>query len=381
MAVKKTRIKYEDAVQNLYNSTEYRTVLNNIDNLLEMYKKSKISGFVIISKEDIITLFENWSMKDFEIKIKKNGEGIFHISLVKKTKLDHDVIKGDFLILKHQIQNNIYILVTHENVHFFNGGIMSFFNRFYPLISRTFLDSLYIQKLLVNLESGLSDDKIRITRLVTKSWVKNIDAKKRVESDVKWTDLPFREAFQKVLDNEEWIKSIDFTISRDPNKRDLTIPSVFTSSKLFKIYRDTRFQCSSNFSQFFDRIIEGMVNKAAESFTMFDNRARTKEENFETKPLAIEYDIDIFKEKSQNKRLIDVLQGIKNSSLSVFHANPYLHVSYVDYHDGSSYDIWVLSNNKISIIPQIRSTPAALDRLCEGIFTGFREGTIKEFGG
>jgi len=128
-------------------------------------------------------------------------------------------------------------------------------------------------------------------------------------------------------------------------------------------------------------VIEEIAKKASFNLELMDNRNLTKAERYRPKPLVVAFEIEIFKNKMENTRLIDVLSKISYSSLSVFHGNPYLHASYVDYKDGSSYDIWVLSNDKITIIPQTRSTAAALDRLIESVFTGFREGLIQELRG
>ena len=235
--------------------------------------------------------------------------------------------------------------------------------------------------LLETYESNLKNEKIRIPRCVTKNLITNLNARKKVGSDIIYTDLPFRELFDKVAENDGWVKSLDFDLVFENSKDSIDSFQFFPHQKIYKIFRETSFQCSYNFTLFYQKIVERMANKAAESFELLDNRERIKEENYATKPFAILYNVEIFREKSQNRRLIDTLKNIRNSSISVLHANPYFHASYVDYLDGSSCDIWVLSNNRISIIPQIRSTPAALERLCENIFTGFREGKYLEKNG
>jgi hypothetical protein len=382
MVAIKSKIKVEEKINNFYKtSNEYSKIFKNLDDLLNLNKGIKINGLILSSKENLITLLKNWSFKDFILRSEQVGTDIFHFTLIRKHKEDKFILRGDFLLFKYSPQNNIYIVLTHENYHFFNQALIRYFNLFYPLISRPFIDTSYMRVLLETYESNLKNEKIRVSRCVTKNWIRNINAKKKVGSDIQYTDLPFRDVFDKVSENEEWIKSIDFNLVAESPKDAINIIQLSPHQKFYKLFRDTRFQCSFNFTLFYQRMIEGIANKAAESFELFDNRSRIKEENFATKPLAIFYDAGIFKDKKQNFRLIEALKGIKNSSISVIHANPYLHVSYVDYRDGSSCDIWVLSDNKISIIPQIRSTPAALERLCECIFTGFREGIIKDFRG
>ena len=382
MAPSKTKIKIEDLIHNFYrHSNEYSKIFKNLDELLSLNKGIKINGLILTSKEDVIGVFKKWSFKEFTLNCEQVGNDIFHFTLLRKHKDEKLNLKGDFLLFKYSPQNNIYIVVTHENYRFFNTAMIRYFNLFYPLISRPFIDTSYMRILLEGYESVLKNEKIRVSRCVTKNWIRNINAKKKVGSDIQYTDLPFRDVFDKVSENEEWIKSIDFNFVTESSKDEIIVIQNYHQLKFYKLFRDTRFQCSYNFTLFYQRMIEGIANKAAESFELFDNRSRVKEDNFATKPLAIFYDVGIFKDKKQNFRLIEALKSIKNSSISVIHANPYLHVSYVDYRDGSSCDIWVLSENKISIIPQIRSTPAALERLCECIFTGFREGLIKDFRG
>jgi hypothetical protein len=97
------------------------------------------------------------------------------------------------------------------------------------------------------------------------------------------------------------------------------------------------------------------------------------ENNGEIRPVFIEYSNNIFENVEQNKRLIKSLSEFPKSSYSVYHGNPYLHMSMVDYCDGSSYDIWVVSSNRLIIIPQLRATFNSLSRLCEHILKRFME--------
>ena len=179
------------------------------------------------------------------------------------------------------------------------------------------------------------------------------------------------EVFRKIFDEEEWIKSVDFKISSQDNNDSFNenlITSFHTKNNFFKISRYGLFQCRDFFSFMFKSVIEEMASNASNNFSLYDNRNRSKNDDYRLKPVCIEFDSDIFKDKKENKSLADVLNKISDSSLSIFHSNPYFHASYVDYRDGSSYDIWVLSNNKITIIPQMKSTAAAIDRLIEMYF-------------
>ena len=70
---------------------------------------------------------------------------------------------------------------------------------------------------------------------------------------------------------------------------------------------------------------------------------------------------------------------MKKTSLSVIHANPYIHLSVFDYYDGSSFNIWVLSTDRIIIVPQLKASFQSVKRLVNHIFDCYCEGDIEDY--
>ena len=64
------------------------------------------------------------------------------------------------------------------------------------------------------------------------------------------------------------------------------------------------------------------------------------------------------------------------SGIAVLHENPYVHISLIDFFDGSAYDIFATSRKAVTIVPQVGASPFSLNRLCNHIFENFREGLI-----
>ena len=85
------------------------------------------------------------------------------------------------------------------------------------------------------------------------------------------------------------------------------------------------------------------------------------------------------KSKDQTKRLIAAMQKFRHGTCTILHANPYVHLTMVDNKDFSSADLWVLSQDEILLVPQIRSSAVALKRIVNHIFENFREGKISEY--
>jgi hypothetical protein len=76
---------------------------------------------------------------------------------------------------------------------------------------------------------------------------------------------------------------------------------------------------------------------------------------------------------------VEAMQKLKHGTCTVLHSNPYVHLSLVDNIDFSSADVWILSQNQILIVPQLRASEAALKRIVNHVFEQFREGRISDF--
>lgn len=361
----------------LYNTpkNDSKDIISTIDTILK--KVGYEFRFLILSsKFDLMDVLESRSFKNFSYKKQKLGENIYSFKLHKKIRSKKKVRESNFIIFKYT-NPFIYILITHEKYDVFHYDIISFINRFYPKIARTYIDSQYMKLIFHNLEKTIEDVSIRINRVSTQSRITNKEARKHYATDIKWTDISYEEMFQNVEENDEWIKSIYFTFIESEGL--ISTKKIDLLDVNCQIFRTGVFKCNKVLGFFYNTVVKDIIDKAIDDLNLLNNRQRKKEEKFIPKPIVIEYKIDLFKDSNQNKRLIEVLQGIPYSSLSVSHSNPYLNCSFVDFKDGSSYDIWILSNNEITIIPQIRSTYASLEKLSHYIFIGLREGVIKNY--
>ena len=367
----------------LYNNPhDIESIIKTIDLLLNQLN-IEIKTITYSSKRNLLNIIKSRNFPDFNYKIKSLGNSIFSFTLTRFTRKHRKQIVGKFILLKHT-RKYVYLIITHEKTEFIKKVIDPFLDRYFPLVSRTFIDSFYMQKLLKNLEKKFKNIKIRSNRVVSKSRIISKGARKEIESGVKWTDVPYQITFQKAFENDEWVSTIDFTIKTI--HEDISVGEENNGNELSngvincQINRYGLFKCNHKFKIFYYSVIEDIAKKANKDLIFFDKRSRSIKENFITKPVVIKFEIEVFKNKNQNQRFIDVLQKIPYSSVSIFHANPYLHCSFVDYRDGSSYDLWILSNDKITIVPQMKVSFASLERLSNLIFIGFREGILENFG-
>ena len=83
-----------------------------------------------------------------------------------------------------------------------------------------------------------------------------------------------------------------------------------------------------------------------------------------------------FHGREDNFTFITSLGQMARSGIAVLHENPYVHVSLIDFFDGSAFDIFATSRKAVTIVPQVGASPFSLNRLCNHIFENFREGMI-----
>lgn len=145
-----------------------------------------------------------------------------------------------------------------------------------------------------------------------------------------------------------------------------------------RIRRDTTFSCDDGFLAFYQLVVQPFQAMALTERQAFIGRDVETSTEGVARPLQIAFGQPVFSDKKMNRRLISTLSVLPDAGLSVYHPNPYLHASLVDYLDGSSFSIWINDDSSIVIIPEIRATPGSLARIYNHISEHFREGKIEE---
>lgn len=378
-----TELQKKNDISRIYGKhDDVSSLVDTVDILLQTYNDIDIKALILSSKFDINELFSLRVPREFELTKDYVGESVSSYYLTKKSRRGSYMIDGRFVVFKHS-EPNIYIVLTHEKSEFVNNALRSFLNKYYPRISATFINSYYMRDIFSKLEGYVNKEYENMELLATRFFAKSRVAhkgRKKPGSEGHWDYMDYRDAFSLAFESNTWVSSIDFIIQ--PKEQDYKDAFEYERYKnmrvMAKVTRNGLVQCDSQFRLIYKTIIWEIAKKASKDSAFFDNREISKEKQQKPKPFVIEYTDDVFKNKTENRRLIGALQKIENSSLSVMHPNPYLHALFVDYKDGSSYDIWVLSDSRITIVPQLRSTIASLQRLCDYIFRGFREGVVKD---
>jgi hypothetical protein len=194
-----------------------------------------------------------------------------------------------------------------------------------------------------------------------------------------WTDRGVEEAFDEAQERGQWFTSIAFKLERWRELRQR-----YEEEASCRLYKYGYLQYDNLHSEFTQKLLPSLEKAASQRVQLFTHRGirERKERGYPpSAPLAITYAVPVFEEGDGLERFEKTVMTFSKATKALFHSNPYFHASVADVADGSSFEIWVLSPNRILIVPQGRSSAPALERLISHIFADFREGDIAEYSG
>jgi hypothetical protein len=178
------------------------------------------------------------------------------------------------------------------------------------------------------------------------------------------------EAFDFVHRNNGWFQSIEFEVKKSDR-----------IAATISVTRQGIVKATGLLNRAYSVFTMSVCKTIHENITLFSRRARLARQDLSTSPLVIEFDTDQFGEVEENKRLIQAMRKMRTTSVSVLHGNPYLHLSLLDYLDGSAFDLWVLDDRRIILVPQMKASVAAIKRLVNHIFDDYAEGRLSSYQG
>ncbi len=289
-----------------------------------------------------------------------------------------NLTNGVFFIERTRIENLFSIQsITYPNI--WRMFINKIIKKQYPYLVRLYWKQRELKNALFILEEGLSKSyslvvkELSIKEKRESKWERKYFPKYDYDSDRKWTSKSLRQVFDEADERGQWFKKVRFQFfSKDDDVKIEPLASC-TITKYGHIFFNNFYQLiTSNILQELEHFFEKRI-------ILFQNKGLKERDYVPSKPLTINYDIDIFKDKNNLENFSTVIRKYPNSTKAIFHENPYFHASVADYKDGSSFDIWILSLNKVLIIPQIKTSVEGLERFVSYVFDSFEEGVIKEY--
>lgn len=339
------------------------TIINEVDSLFGARPDLYLRLFPVYIEP---MYWNKMKQGNLNFKLLKEYQAIylFEFSFNIKVASEKKKVSGKFYAIKSIQYENIFIILSIENYLFFSKGLLPFFKKSYPSISLTFITHKKLKNLLVEFRDKNNFKEFTIVRTTTYS---RIDRMKIMPS-VNWPEFSLEKAFEWVAEDNGWFNNLLFKFGKSQGRK-------FEAS----ISRNGVVKTNGYAKIIYEYFMLPISKTVFENVTFFSKRSRRDNPNRDIRPLCIDFGYEKFSDVEENHKFISSMRPMKATSLSVVHSNPYVHLSLFDYFDGSSFDIWVLSSEKIIIVPQLKASFQSIKRLLNHIFDNYAEGKIKNY--
>ena len=345
-----------------HNHESIDSILAHISNIINF---RKVNFALIFSKSEILETLTHYP-EDFHVET-KFSESLFTVKVIRSVgKNNYDHAQAVFVRLSVP---QLYLLISDYKPALFKSLILKLINFNYPLLSRIFLRNVEIHQIFSSMKRQ-ENIETRILRALFYSRLQN----DKQDKDLKWTNRQFQEVFDSINEQNGWIRKIGFR-SYTIKKKDISyLTKIFEGS----ISSDCHFIVRGNFEIYKKYFLFPMIGIIENRFNYLQVRSKRATDRL-SEPLVIRFDEAIFGDKEWNGKFIEIMSEMKNVSITEYHTNPYIHISLLDYQDGSSYGIWIVSDDEINIIPQVRASVASMNRLLSYIYERIKEGDSIEY--
>lgn len=260
----------------------------------------------------------------------------------------------------------IVAVAERDEWRFLTGYVRSQYPRLVPvyLSQRELIDGVQ------RLRDTADDFAVRVKEITAKE---ALGPAQRAKSVREWTDEALQEVLTHVVDRRQVLTSIRLGFYRKIGERVDVTPTAST-----KVWKQGEVGVSGQFLLAWNTVVEHVAATGAKKLAFFSNRG-LRARQYKAAPLQIRFSRPVFQETEDVRQLVGVLESYPHSMHSVQHGNPYIHLRISDTYDGSAFDVWAVSDDAMVLVPRLKSSEAAVERLIHYVFDMFREGEILEF--
>jgi len=194
-----------------------------------------------------------------------------------------------------------------------------------------------------------------------------VASKGRGRSSVDWLDASSLGLVLSELEQRRsTLKSLAFTLVDPTRGREVVKGSV---TKLNRVsYK------SGSFFALRKYLIDPMTLMLAQQTHSIESEL--SESPFE-KPIVFAFDAPQLGDRTSHERLLETVASLPRVAVSAFHMNPYMHVSVVDYDDGSTMDLFSNDASSVVFVPGPRCSSSAVLRVSSQLYSEFASGKLE----
>jgi hypothetical protein len=251
--------------------------------------------------------------------------------------------------------------------------LVRFLDARYPQLVPVYLSQRELIGSIKTLRHNTPDLDLRVREMSATEKIET-ETGKRKRSVREWTDEDLDNLLIDVEDRRQIINSLRFDFHRRINDKVDVIPTLSC-----KVTRKAIVEISGKFAVAWKTVIADVVAAGAAKLKFFSKRG-LRDRNYSASPLAIHFKRQVFDDLGEVHRFVDVIRKYPHSAYAVEHGNPYAHLQLSDRYDGSSFELWAVTSDEILVVPRLRATEGAVERLIHYIYDEFREGEVTDAG-
>ena len=147
--------------------------------------------------------------------------------------------------------------------------------------------------------------------------------------------------------------------------------------KILTVTRDCRFTARRGTGVLFGAMLPRAADLAAGRAEMMSAVAKTAGRR-SADHLVVRFKKRVFADPGENRAHVDAIGAMPYTALIDYHRDPLIHISLVDYGDCSTYDIFVLANDRLTIIPGFSASVESMSRLVNHAMERFGDATVEK---
>jgi hypothetical protein len=351
-------------MQNLLESKSQRELFDTLARY-ECDSSTQIRVVVAGSVEPLADVAEKRS--PFPLRIRQIGD----FAVGQFNYVSGDLRLAGTVFFCSTAHKTINYIITVCSGAVWHRSVLRLVKALYPKLVPVFLTQGELFGLLNETKASMPDADFRIIGHSRRQSLR-IGRRRKYESSRTRTDKTLEAVFSESEEQNYWFSSVSFEFEKTKGENRSTVVPLVSAT----LSKYGYFFCSSHFDHFLYVTLTKLADIAERKMKFFSNRSRRDIHAFKTRPISITFESPQFGSQKESNSFVEVMQRMTGTSCSVLHNNPYVHLSVVDSADGSAADVWVLKNDEILLVPQIKATAAALKRVVNYIFEEWREGSV-----
>ncbi|MFB6235512.1 MAG: hypothetical protein ABEH81_12420 [Halopenitus sp.] len=342
-----------------YQDASMKRIRYTIENFLDRNPRKSVRFKSVVVRRDPVQLFRELDQKfnSSTVTITEHQDH-FQVDVDRKIKQSGRRVRGSFAFFEHE-DSQIWTALTGHASDFFERGLEWVIRKCKPHLYEFYATGRDLEHVLDRFSKSFDHHaEIRVTQAVAYSH--------QDQAEISYKKRPYATVFRKARNGGNYVDSLSF---RTRTEEQTVMQAALTRDGTTKL-------SGGNVELFFNRLLEQYISYGDKKAELFTGKERNRTTG-DVEEIEIQFDHPVFQSPKDNEDLIEALADLGQANVTVYHSNPYAHVSVLDFNDGSSCDVFVTDPETVSIVPSYRGSTSFLMRISEKLYRELDESTVE----